>query len=150
MEKLTIGRLFREMRPGQLWTVLVAVFGLVSGAFLLGSKLQMSTADVRAERSEAKMAEFRGLQAKERFLALYLRYLIAKGKADDGATKEALDAYQAYVHELLRRGEETSDEIDLRGAILGKSGIDEATVKFGYDGSVWPLPKELAFAASAR
>jgi hypothetical protein len=73
MDKLTIGSILREMRPGQLWATAAAVFALASGAFLLGYKLQLSTADVRAERTDAKLAEFRGLQEKERLLGFYLR-----------------------------------------------------------------------------
>jgi hypothetical protein len=62
----------------------------------------------------------------------------------------ALVAYRAHVMQMVTRGEEASDEIDLRGASLGKSGTDDVSVKFGYDGSVWPLPKELGLAAAAR
>lgn len=156
MDKLTIGRILREMRPGQLWTTAAAIVALASGAFLLGYKLQLSTADLRADRTEAKLAEFRGLQTKERFLAFYLRYLIAKerlaaesNEENRGAVEKARDAYREYAMELLKRGEEAEDEIDLRGAVIGKSGGEDVSVKFGYDGSVWPLPRELGLAASA-
>ena len=52
------------------------------------------------------------------------------------------------IKELLERGEESADDIDLRGLFLGKTPGKQATVKFGYDGSVWPLPNEFGFAAA--
>lgn len=155
MNKLTIGQILRGLSPSQFWTILVAVFGLVAGAFTLGYKLQLSTADIRAERSEAKLAEFRGLQTKERFLALYLRYLMAKDNSQTNSSEEnqravheAREAYFQYVQELLQRGDEARNEIDLRGVILGKGGGKDVSVKFGYDGSVWELPRELGLATA--
>ena len=155
MNKLTVGQILKSLSPGQFWAVLVAVSSLVAGVFAIGYKLQLSTSEIRAERSAAKLAEVRGLQTKERFLALYLRYLIAKGNlqtepSEDNrrAVEEARDAYFQYVKELLRRGEEARDEIDLRGVILGKGGGKDVTVKFGYDGSVWALPRELGLATA--
>lgn len=155
MDKLTVGQILKGLSPGQFWAVVGAVFFLVAGAFGVGYKLQLSTSEIRAERSAAKLAEFRGLQTKERFLALYLRYLIAKGnlQAEENdenqrALIEARDAYFQYIQELLKRGEEARDEIDLRGVILGKGGGKDVTVKFGYDGSVWTLPRELGLATA--
>ena len=155
MDKLTMGQLVRGLKPSQFWAILVALFGLVAGAFTLGYELQLSTAEIRADRSDAKLAEFRGLQTKERFLALYLRYFIAKNNSqtepseeNERGVDEARDAYFKYVMELLRRGEEARDEIDLRGVIIGKGGGKDVTVKFGYDGSVWVLPRELGLATA--
>ena len=108
---------------------------------------------MRAERLETKLAEFRGLQTKERFLALYLRYLIARenlqaerNEENQREIDEALRAYRRYVLKLHGRDEEARDEIDLRGVVLGKGGGKDVTVKFGYDGSVWALPRELGLA----
>ena len=103
---------------------------------------------------QGKIKQFRAIQTKERFLALYLRYLISRsalGASDSQenreAVKEAGDNLSSYIEELLARGEKVSDEIDLRGLFLGKDSGKKATVKFGYDGSTWDIPSEFGFAA---
>ena len=40
MDKLTVGQILRGLSPSQFWAILVAVFGLVAGAFTLGYKLR--------------------------------------------------------------------------------------------------------------
>ena len=84
------------------------MFGLVVGSFTLGYKLQLSTAEIRAEQSDAKLAEFRGLQTKERFLVLYLRYLIAKNNSqtepseeNERGVDEARDAFSSTFGSFL-------------------------------------------------
>ena len=72
-------------------------------------------------------------------------YYASEKKRED--VDEAGVHLRSYIEELLKRGEDAGDEIDLRGLFLGKSPGKKATVKFGYDGSVWPLPPEFGFAA---
>ena len=59
--------------------------------------------------------------------------------------KEAGEYLRDSIEELLKRGEEAKHAVS-----LGKSGGKEATVKFGYDGTVWPVPIEFGFAAAIR
>jgi hypothetical protein len=101
-----------------------------------------------------KIKQFHGIRTKERFLALYLRYLIAKeayaanaSEETQGAIEEAQYNFDAYVRELLKRGGKTSEEIDLTGMFIGKGSGKQVWVKFGYDGSIWSLPPELGIAA---
>jgi hypothetical protein len=87
---------------------------------------------------------FRGLRKKEAFLTLYLRYLVAKeayskdaSKENKRAIEEAKHSFQAYVIDVITLGDE---EVFIR------SRGEKTSVKF-RDGTVWPLPPELGFAA---
>ncbi len=142
------------MRPGQLWAILVILFGLLSGSFGLGYRVQAAVNESKINRYEATIQDFRGIQTKERFLSLYLRYLIADSdkfelspEERDKARATAREHYMAYVTDLLRKADDVKHEIDVTGLYLGKGGGKDASVKFGYDGSVWPVPPELGFAA---
>jgi hypothetical protein len=163
-ESLTLSRILSSMKAGQLWMIVVIFAGIISGSFGLGYKLRSSVAESEIARIKTELTalqtsvkQFRGLQTKEIFLALYLRYLLAKEAQDRSASVEnerakeaAASNLKSYIQKLLERGEEAKDEIDLRGLFLGKSGGSEATVKFGYDGSVWPVPREFGFEALSR
>lgn len=164
VESLTLSQIIKSLKPGQAWAIIVITFGLLSGSFGLGYKLKSSIAESVVAKYKSELAtsnnsirQFRGLQTKERFLALYLRYLMAKdshAKSESDETLEAMEEaalnFRSYIEELLKRGEETKDEIDLQGLFLGKSGTADATVKFGYDGSIWKVPREFGFAAYSR
>ena len=159
ISSLTISELLSVLKPAQLWIILTVIFAVLSGTFGLGYKLNDFLAQSEAVNYQTEIAalkikimQFRAIQTKERFLALYLRYSMAKAAADVSAeSQEAINVaksnLKSYIEELLQRGEEASDEIDLRGLFLGKGGGKNATVKFGYDGSVWDLPPEFGFAA---
>lgn len=156
-ESLTISQIMTSMKPAQIWGVLVIVFGLLSGSFGLGYKLKSSVSEAEVAKYKNTMSQFRGLQSKEKFLALYLRYMIATDKYEKSESEKdltmkdvAASNFKKYIEEHLKRGEDAKDEIDLQGLFLGKGGTSEATVKFGYDGSVWPVPIEFGFAALSR
>ena len=147
---------------GQVSEIEVVRYKTENAGFQDKIKLIELTAEAQIERHKTensslseKIKQFRGIQTKERFLALYLRYLIAKrayaaneSEENQGAIEEAKYNFHAYVNELLNRGGKESEEIDLTGLFLGKGGGKEAWVKFGYDGSIWSLPPELGFAAA--
>jgi hypothetical protein len=161
---LTLSQLISSIKPAQAWAVATAFVAILGGSFGLGYKLGTLNAQAETGRLhnevadlQGKIKEFRAIQTKERFLGLYLRYLIAKDDraADDSeANREAVDTagarLRSHIEDLLERGEEKSDDIDMRGLFLGKSPGAQATVKFGYDGTVWPLPNEFGFASYAR
>ena len=120
----------------------------------LAAEAQIERYKMEAASLKEKIKQFRGVQTKERFLALYLRYLIAKeaynansAGENKAAIDEAMYNFREYVEELLNRGGKKSEEIDLTGLFLGKGSGAGAWVKFGYDGSIWSLPTELGFAA---
>jgi hypothetical protein len=120
----------------------------------LATKAQIERHKTENASLREKIKQFRGMHTKERFLALYLRYLIAKeayasnaSEENQGAIEEAEYNFHDYVQELLDLGGEKSEEIDLTGLLLGKGSGKQAWVKFGYDGSIWSLPPELGFAA---
>ena len=155
VESLTLSQIMVSMKPGQLWTILVIVFGLLSGSFGLGYKAKAYVGESELARLHDTIKQFRGLQTKERFLGLYLRYLTAQDSHAESASEEtqrameeAASHFRSYIDELLERGEQAQEEIDLTGLFLGKGGTSEATVKFGYDGSIWPIPPEFGYAAA--
>ena len=155
----TLLQLFSRLKPAQTWAVITILFTVLGGTFGLGYKLSdfLAKSEAVSYKTEiaslkTKIVQFRAIQTKEKFLALYLRYSMAKAAAEVSAeNQEAINVaksnLESYIEELLQRGEEAADEIDLRGLFLGKGGGKEATVKFGYDGSVWPVPSEFGFAA---
>jgi hypothetical protein len=159
----TVAQLLKNLRPAQLWGFLTTVAALVTGAFGAGYKVHDLTSSVRATPVAAAAAALPALQTKERFLSLYLRYLVAVTDRLDwapadtaAAVEEAADSLRSYIQALLRRGPAAEGEVDLKGLILGKPARHdttakyEATVKFVYDGSVWPLPARFGFAPAAR
>ena len=120
----------------------------------LATKAQIERHKTENTSLGEKIKQFRGIHTKERFLALYLRYLIAKeayaansSEENQGAIEEARYNFHAYIQELLDQGGKKSEEIDLTGLFLGKGSGKQVWVKFGYDGSIWSLPPELGFAA---
>lgn len=161
-ENMTIGQLIRALKPAQLWGLLVLIFGLVSGAATTSYKVSASIKEaevakhqIQIDALQSKERNFRGLQTKERFMALYLKYLIAEEEARSNPTEENKhllreigDGFTAHIETLLSQGEDAREEIDLTGLYLGKSAGRTATVKFGYDGTVWPLPSEFGFYAA--
>jgi hypothetical protein len=160
-ENMTLGQLIRGLKPGQFWAFLVILFGLVSGAAGTGYKVcsnvkQSEIAEYQTQIGQLKSKEqsFRGLQTKERFVSLYLKYVIAKEEAHSNPTEENQRlvveigvGFRSYIESLLARGEEAREEIDLSGLYLGKGAGKTATVKFGYDGTVWPVPSEFGLHA---
>ncbi|MFQ6111576.1 MAG: hypothetical protein ACE5LX_06040 [Nitrospinota bacterium] len=160
---MTIRQLISRLRVAQLWGVLVVIAALIGGSFSLGYKLSSSAAEVKTSKLERQVSalqenvkRFRGLESKERFLALYLRYLLAKGslaKANTPENQETLrvsaEAFEKLILKLWQRHEEAKEELEIRGLIIGKGArATDATVKFIYDGSIWPIPPEFRVAAA--
>ncbi len=154
--KLTMKQILSQLQISQFWGLLVIIVGLLAGAFTLGYKLSSSISEVKVGKLESQInslqeatKRFTGLEVKERFLALYVRYLLAKEKFTNSKTEEAYkevrttgQALEKLIFELWDRYKESSEEIEIRGLIVGKGGgASEATVKFIYDGSVWPIPR---------
>jgi hypothetical protein len=160
--ELTIKQAFSQIQISQFWGLLVIIVSLLVGAFTLGYKLSSSVSEAKVGNWESQIdslrestKHFRGLEAKERFLALYVRYLLAKEKFAN--TEEASEevsstgeAFEKLIFELWRHYKESGEELEMRGLIIGKGGGPrEATVKFIYDGSIWQIPPEFRVAEAA-
>lgn len=126
------------------------VAGLLAGAFALGYKADSMVTDPKLAEKEAQLtaarqavdkatgdlqkvtAESGNQGTKERFLSLYLRYLLAQ-KLDDlaerNATRQALD-------EFIRQF------VDAKALVIHKGGGHLAIIKFS-DGTSWEIQKEL-------
>ena len=174
-EKLTVKDLLEllgKLKLGQFWSLVVLLFALASGVFASGYKVaatlqegKTAGAQVKLEEAEKQRdglrAELVGMKKKERFLALFLRYELAKdqvltarldspeaGEAPEKLEKELAGARAAFDEYLLRNidpqpGERAPDLRTIKG------GGRNAVVKLG-DGTLWTLPTELTAPAAAR
>ena len=127
----------------------------LGGSFSLGYKLSSSVAEPKIAKLETQVAtlreHFRGLELKERFLALYVRYLLAKenrAHVDTPENQETLhdtkEAFGNYIFNLWQRHEEAEEDFEIKGLVVGKGARPtEATGKFLYDDTIWPIPPEL-------
>lgn len=111
LESLTLFQILTSLKPAQVWTILALVFGLLRGSFELGYKLESSVAESEiAEykneltRLQASIKQFQRLQTKERFLALYLRYLIAKDAHAKSTPEETLQVWNFDSDFVLKSG----------------------------------------------
>lgn len=149
-EELTLKQFFSQLKLGQAWALLGVIAGLIAGAFALGYKADSMVTEPRLAEKDAQLtaarlavdkasgdlqkatAEAGDAGTKERFLSLYLRYLLAQ-KSDDvaarNATRQALD-------EFVRQF------VDAKALVIHKGGGRLATIKFS-DGTSWEIPKEL-------
>jgi len=150
IEKLTIKQLFSKMEIGQLWALIGVVAGLVAGACALGYKVSSMATDPKLAEKEAQLTaakleiekktdelkkattETGDLGTKERFLSLYLRYLIANRQGDSAESQSARQALDEFVRQF----------VDAKELVIRKGGGRLATIKFS-DGTSWELPAEL-------
>ena len=149
-EKLTVKQLFGKLNVGQFWGMLVVVAGLVASALALGYKASSMATDPKLAEKDAQLtvarleidkkteelkkgaAETGDLGTKERFLALYLRYLIANKKGDYTESRTARNALDEFVRQF----------VDAKELVIHKGGGRLATITFS-DGTSWELPAEL-------
>lgn len=150
-DKLTFKDLFARVPVGQLWAFVGVIAGLTGGAFggawwIRGTIEETKTQTV-VSKNEALERELlsianertddqektRQLHEKDRFLSLYLRYVMARDGVDasiseDSARKALDDCIEGHV--------------DREKLIIHKGGGRLATVEFP-DGTIWTLPREL-------
>lgn len=149
-EKLTIKQLVGKLNVGQFWGLLGVMAGLVAGAFALGYKSSSMVTDPKLAEKDAQItvarlendkkteelkkatAETGDLGSKERFLSLYLRYLIADKNGDYTESRTARNALDEFVGQF----------VDAKELVIHKGGGRLATIKFS-DGTSWELPAEL-------
>lgn len=150
-ENLTLKQLLSNLKVGQLWALITLVTGLIAGAFTLGYKANALVTDPKLAEKEAQLtaarmaleeasdnlkkagSESKDAGTKERFLALYLRYLIAVRNNDDEAEQsETRKAFDDFIRE----------HVDAEKLKLHKGGSRLATITFA-DGTSWEIPREL-------
>lgn len=150
-ENITLKQFLGNLKVGQFWGLLGTVSGLIAGAFALGYKVnsmvtdpqlaardaQLTAARLEIEKATAdlkKTADQTGAAGtKERFLSLYLRYLIAvRANAEPAEQDEARQAFDDFIRQF----------VDSKELIIHKGGGRLATIKFS-DGTSWEIPREL-------
>ncbi len=172
--QLTVGDLFTRLRPAQVWSIVLVIGAVVSGAFGLGFKLGAGGLEAKVATMQAKFdgdasatkgelealrtraKNSRALEDKEKFLALYLRYMLAqdfaRGHTEDEAAKADVATTRAALEEVIHKGiaqreGDDGDSLKYRGLVIGKGGGPrDATVTFVYDNTTWPIPREFQVA----
>lgn len=93
VEKLTVGKILKNMKPAQLWTVLGLLCSLISSSFFLGEYLT----DVNSEiNCNSKILQIETIQ-KEETLKL----------------KGELEKFKIDIYQLQKRAQFLSDYVDL-------------------------------------
>jgi len=100
---------------------------------------------------QEKANRFEALKAKEQFVSLYCRYLLAQGSDDERAKDTARRALEVFSFALFDIGNEESpykSYVTTDGRIyVGKgSGTTDATITFAIDGTSWPIPPDFTMA----
>ena len=130
---------------------------------LVGERTTLSGEIEALKRKETELQvmhkRIKGLEEKERFLALYVRYLMAqKATGEDGGEGEQSQALRTtegalcgHIHALFERYLEDPDGTDVRSAHVAKGAEPtEGTITFAYDHTSWPFPGACGLAAAAE
>jgi len=162
IEKLSVKELISRFTVGQLWALIGVVAGLIAGSFGIGYKMSASVSRMEINSIQLEKVKLTGdlssrdddiakltaqnnlLYDKDRFLALYLRYQLAREKWNqDYDAKEEYKAYQTARDSFNKFITQRVDSEKLR---IAKGSDRLATIKFD-DGTIWVLPRELHIVA---
>lgn len=156
VESMSVGRIFKNLTAGQVWGLTGTVLGILSAAFGLGYQASHYLSEVQSGRNSSLEQQHLDLATRERFFALYVRYLLAKSAAEKDGTEENKKTLAAnktgfrdFIQDLVKRNESARNGIDTRGLFLVKGATDDASVRFA-DGSLWPVPREIGLAAAGQ
>ena len=137
--KLSVKYLLESMTIGQALAFSAAMLGLLGGSYGIGYEISESL-QVKSERDLSSIEfEVEGLAEKNRFLALYLRFMVAKHQLD--ATGNYEDDYELYETTRDALNGFVRERVDSESLILHKGGR-LATIWF-KDGTVWELPPDI-------
>ena len=120
ISKITAGQLVSQLGIRQLWSVGIVIAGLLGGSFTLGYKVSSSVGEPRIAKLETQVDTlrecFRGLECKEKFLVLYVRYLLPKqnlAHVNTAENRQTLhktgEAFENYLFNLWQRHEEAEE-----------------------------------------
>jgi hypothetical protein len=169
IESFTIKDIIVNLKPSQVWSIVLILVGIISGSVTLGYKLS----SIRLERASITNQELAALKNKERFLTLLHRYNTAYEEweiaVDNAVITEVgenpglglskkqdarIEANQAllnFIHDLIKKGEVIEDVNNMQGVTLGKgANSSNVTIKFNYDNTIWNLPEDLASEANIQ
>ena len=137
--RLSVTRLLGSMTVGQVWAFAAAIFGLLAGSFTAGYQVSESL-HVKSARDLAGLEEeVEGSAEKNRFLALYLRFMLAKDQLD--RTEHDENAWEHYETTRNALDRFVRERVDSESLILHKGG-SLATIRF-KDGTTWELPPDI-------
>lgn len=158
IEKLSVSEFLRRLKIVQLWAVGVTVASLLAGTFGLGYKAAMTVNEAKLNAKDAEITDVkRDLETmktelkaahtkldeatdKDRFLSLYLRYLLAKETADSDPENE--EKYRTYETTLKAFDNYIREQVDKEKLIIRKGGGRFAMIEF-KDETKWQIPPEL-------
>jgi hypothetical protein len=137
--KLSIKELLGRMTVGQVWGIAAAIFALIAGSFTIGYKVSENLKAKTTISVESLEDEVTGLSEKNRFLGLYLRFMLAKNNLDlDNFDDDPWESYEKARDALDKF---VRERVENESLILHKGG-DLATIRF-KDGTVWELPPDI-------
>jgi hypothetical protein len=162
--RLGFFELLGKMKPPQFLAAVMILSTFLGGAFGYGYKFGIQNARSKATKAETAIApakneaqQFRALQAKEQFLDIYLRYLIAKetyAKHETEENRALLDSARStvasFIGKLVSNEEKGLEENGSVRLFYTETNGRTPMIKFSFDGSVWPLDSDIGFAWKKR
>ena len=104
---LSVGQILRLLKPAQLWAVITTIGALLAFAFTIGSWTARNAVESEIKDLRRIVERYRGLETKDLFLSLYLRYLLAgyevKREDSPGNIRRRKTAAQALEKTKVRR-----------------------------------------------
>lgn len=172
--QLSLGKLLSTLTPSQLWGLIGVVCIILSGAFGLGYKVKSTIAQVDTGKLQVEITNLKTgtnnlrqksddllkinkeLEAKERFLTLYIRYMDAekawkKATSDQGLVqkrKEAARVLNSFVREQLSQSSKNISNKSIPVMRAGMGRTRGETVIVFNDGTKWALPYEVLHFAT--
>lgn len=156
-QSLGFWQLLKRLKPPQVWAFFAIISAFITGAFGYGYKfnLEAKTSDAQnntkeIQLSQNEMIQFQALKEKEKFLNLYLTYLIAKENYLNNSSEGKIAVvesfrmgFKAYIQELCQKLETETDSSQQKYMAVCQKEGNNFLMKFNYDGSVWALDKNL-------
>lgn len=162
--RLGFFELFGRIKPPQFLAAVMVFSTFLGGAFGYGYKFGIQSARSKMTKTEATIAPtesetqlVRGSQAKEQFLAIYLRYFIAKetyakykSKENHTFLESTRSRLGSFIEKLIAPKEKASEETGSVKLLYAETNGRRAMIKFNDDGSVWPLDPDIGFVSEIR
>ena len=146
----TIGELLSRLKVSHTWGIVVIIFGLVSGSFGLGYKLEEVI-------SGAKVRNVAISEMKHEFFARYNRYITTRDNFEASSTTEAKESYElakTMFVDLISGWWEDQQNFDgdltLKPEVIRK-GFDPTKSKVIFaDGAEFVIPPEIKLEVLER
>ena len=134
-KRMTLKQVIATLTVTQAWTLVAIIVAVLGGSFGAGFRVCSYIDESKLNRLDRTTVELTEARVKDRFVSLYLRYVLAREGAQIAEREAARQAFDEVVRQF----------VDARELVLGKGGGRLAVVRFP-DGTQWELPRELHMA----